>query len=128
MARLAGSFGVLALLLAGDRVVRAILEPLVARRTNEMGVRLALGASPAAVSWVVLRDSLRTIAGVPAAGFVLWFPLLRLTLCLPDGFGLDHPGMLATGAGLLLGVGVIAALLPAIRAARIDPIAAIRAE
>ncbi len=127
VARLAGSFGVLALLLAAIGLY-GVISYSVARRTNEMGVRLALGASPAAVSWVVLRDSLRTIAMGLVAGFVLWFPLLRLTRSLVYGLSPHDPGSLATGAGLLLGVGVVAALLPAIRAARTDPIQAIRAE
>jgi predicted permease len=127
VARLAGSFGTLALLLAAVGLY-GVISYSVARRTNEMGVRLALGASPAAVSWVVLRDSLRTIVAGLVAGFVFWFPLLGLTQRLVYGLSPHDPMALATGAVLLLGVGVVAALLPAIRAARIDPMEAIRAE
>jgi predicted permease len=127
VARLAGSFGILALLLAAIGLY-GVISYSVARRTNEMGVRLALGASPAGVSWVVLRDSLGTIVTGLLIGLVLWFPLLGLTKRLVYGLSPHDPLTLATGAALLLAVGFVAALLPALRAARIDPIEAIRAE
>ena len=127
VARLATSFGILALLLAAIGLY-GVISYSVARRTNELGVRLALGASPAGVSWVVIRESLRTIIIGLTAGVVLWFPLLRLTRQLVYGVSPHDPVMLAVSAGLLLLVGLAAAILPAARAARIDPIEAIRAE
>jgi predicted lysophospholipase L1 biosynthesis ABC-type transport system permease subunit len=127
VARLAGGFGLLALLLAAIGLY-GVISYSVSRRTNEMGVRLALGASPAAVSWVVLRDSLQTITLGLALGVVLWFPLLRLVRRMAYGLSPHDPATLATGAGLLLVAGMLAGLLPALRAARIDPIEAIRAE
>lgn len=127
VARLAGAFGILALLLAAIGLY-GVISYSVARRTNEMGVRLALGASPAGVSWVVIRESLRTILIGLAAGVVLWFPLLGLTRQLVYGLSPHDPVTLALSTGLLLLIGLAAALLPAARAARIDPIEAIRAE
>jgi predicted permease len=127
VARLAGGFGILALLLAAIGLYGVISYSL-ARRTNEMGVRLALGASPAGVSWVVLRDALGTIVTGLVVGLAIALPLLKLTQQLVYGLSPHDPATLAAATGLLLFVGVVAALVPALRAARIDPIEAIRAE
>jgi predicted permease len=127
VARLAGGFGALALLLAAIGMY-GVISYSVARRTNEMGVRLALGASPAGVAGVVLRDALATIVLGLVFGIALGLPLLRLTQRLVYGLSPHDPATLAASSGLLLFVGVLAALVPAIRASRIDPIEAIRAE
>jgi predicted permease len=127
VARLAAGFGILALLLAAIGLY-GVISYSVARRTNEMGVRLALGASPAGVSWVVLRDSLVTIISGLAVGLLLWFPLLGLARKLVYGLSPHDPVSLGAGTVLLLIVGLLGALLPALRASRIDPIKAIRAE
>ncbi len=127
VARLAGAFGVLALLLAAIGLY-GVISYSVARRTNEMGVRLALGATPAKVSWVVLSDSIGTIISGLALGMLIWFPLLGLTRKLVYGLSPRDPVTLAVSVMLLLAVGTLAGLLPAMRAARIDPIEAIRAE
>jgi ABC-type antimicrobial peptide transport system permease subunit len=127
VARLAGGFGILALLLAAIGLY-GVISYSVARRTNEIGVRLALGATPRGVSWVVLRDSLTTVVAGIAVGLLLWFPLLGLTRKLVYGLSPHDPTTLLAGAMLLFAIGALGALLPAIRAARIDPIQAIRAE
>lgn len=127
VARLAGTFGLLALLLAGIGLY-GVIGYSVARRTNEMGVRLALGSSPAGVSWLVIRDSLSTIALGLGFGILLSYPLLSLTRRLLFGLSPYDPVTLAGAAALLVVVGAIAALMPALRAARIDPLEAIRAE
>jgi ABC-type antimicrobial peptide transport system permease subunit len=93
-----------------------------------MGVRLALGATARAVSWIVLRDSLATILSGLALGVVLAFPALRLTRRLVFGIEPHDPQTLVVSAILLVVVGVLATLVPALRASRTDPIAAIRAE
>jgi predicted permease len=127
IARLATGFGILALLLAAIGLY-GVISYSVARRTNEMGVRLALGASPAGVSWVVLRDSLVTIASGLAVGLLLWFPLLGLAQRLVYGLSPHDPTSLVIGTASLLAVGLVGSMLPALRASRIDPIEAIRAE
>lgn len=127
VARIAGSFGLLALLLAGIGLY-GVISYSVSRRTNEIGVRLALGASPADVSWVVLRDSFLTIAAGLVLGVLLWFPLLGLAERLVYGLSPRDPGALAVASALLVAVGVVASVVPAIRAARTDPMVAIRAD
>jgi predicted permease len=127
LARIAGALGFLALLLVGIGLY-GIVAYSVSRRTNEMGVRLALGASPSKVSSIVLRDSIQTVGAGLLVGLILALPALRLTQRLVYGVGPHDPRNLAISAGLLLAVGVVAALIPALRASRINPIEAIRAE
>jgi predicted permease len=127
VARLAGSFGILALLLAAIGLY-GVISFSVSRRTNEMGVRLALGATPGSVRWIVLRDALATIVAGLVVGVMLWAPLLGLTRRLVYGLSPHDPQTLGVGALVLVAVGAVAALIPAVRASRIDPIAAIRAE
>ena len=127
VARIAGALGLLALLLVAVGLY-GVVAYSVSRRTNEMGVRLALGASARHVSWIVLRDSLTTILVGLALGAALSFPALKLTQRLVFGIDPHDPATLGVAAGALLAVGVLAALAPALRAARIDPIEAIRAE
>ena len=127
VARIAGALGLLALLLVGVGLY-GVVAYSVSRRTNEMGVRLALGASARTVSWLVLRDSLTTIIAGLVLGAALAFPALKLTQRLVFGIAPHDPGTLGAAAALLLMVGVLAALVPAWRASRIDPIEAIRAE
>ncbi|HEX7939966.1 MAG TPA: FtsX-like permease family protein, partial [Gemmatimonadaceae bacterium] len=127
VARLAGAFGVIALLLAGIGLY-GVIGYSVSRRTNEMGVRLALGASPAGVGMLVIRDSMTTVVVGLVLGLVLWFPLLGLTTKLVFGLSPHDPVTLAAGVALMALAGTIAALLPALRASRVDPVEAIRAQ
>jgi predicted permease len=127
VARLAGSFGILALVLAAIGLY-GVISYSVARRTNEMGVRLALGASPGGVSWLVLRDSLALVVIGLMAGVVLWFPVLGFTRSLLYNVSPHDPKLLGMSLGVLMVVGVLAGLIPALRASRIDPIEAIRAD
>jgi predicted permease len=127
VARIVGALGVLALLLVGVGLY-GVVAYSVSRRTNEMGVRLALGASPVDVSRIVLSDSLATILAGLGVGALLELPALKLTQNLVFGIDPYDPRTIALATVLLLAVGVVAALVPALKAARIDPIKAIRAE
>lgn len=105
-----------------------LLTVLVAGRTREIGVRIALGASPRLVARGVLRESLQnTIAGV-AIGVTLAVAAGRLVQSLLVGVSSADPQTLGIVAATLAGVAVLAALGPALRASRVDPIEALRAE
>jgi predicted permease len=121
------AFGAVALTLAAVGL-GGLLMYLVARRTNEIGVRIALGATAHDVTRMVLRDSLRMVG----AGFLIGLPcayvvarILRTAL-----FGLEplDPAAMAFAVFALVAVALGAAWIPAFRAARIDPITALRQE
>jgi predicted permease len=106
----------------------SLLGVLVAGRTREIGVRLALGASPRLVARGVVRESLQNaIAGV-AIGGGLALVAGRFVRSLLVGVSPADPWTLGTVAATLIGVAVLAALGPAIRAARVDPVESLRAE
>jgi predicted permease len=125
VARLAGSFGVLALLLAAIGLY-GVMGYSVSRRTNEMGVRLALGASPGGVRMLVLRESLMLCFAGIVFGFVLLLPVKGITGRLVYGMSPRDPATVAIATGILLLVTAAAAFIPAWRASRIDPVDAIR--
>ena len=105
-----------------------LLAVLVASRTRETGVRLALGASPRQVGRRVVRESLLNAAAGAAIGVVLAVAAGRLVQSLLVGVSPTDPWTIGAVAGGLLGVAALAALGPALRAARIDPVEALRAE
>ncbi len=126
-AMLSSTFGLLAVLLCAVGLY-GVISSAVSRRTKELGVRLALGAGPHRVIRLVLREAgllalLGVTAGVPSA--LLIGRGIRSLL-----FGVQQDDWRSIGAAvaLLLTVAVVAAWLPARRAARVDPLVALRAE
>jgi ABC-type antimicrobial peptide transport system permease subunit len=124
---LSTAFGVLAVGLSAVGLI-GLLGYTVARRTNEIGVRMALGASESAVVGLVLRDSLTLLT----IGIVIGIPGAFLVGCLLKStlFNL-HPDDPITGGISIAILGTVAAAatwLPASRAARIDPMTALREE
>jgi predicted permease len=120
-------FGGLALLLA-SLGLHGLMSYTVARRTREIGVRMALGAQRGQVLWMVLRRtlalvSLGTLVGIPCA-------LASTRLIRNQLFGLstDDPVTLVFTALCLFAVGAVAGYVPARRATKIDPLAALRQE
>jgi predicted lysophospholipase L1 biosynthesis ABC-type transport system permease subunit len=100
----------------------------VAQRTREIGVRLAIGAEPARVLRMVLGDGLRlAVLGLFIGGAVAWSASGMLQAIL---YGIE-PSDLPTWAGvtiLLIGIAAVASLVPAWRAARLDPVVAMRSD
>jgi putative ABC transport system permease protein len=122
-----GSFAGAALSLAALGLY-GLLAVLVASRTRDIGVRIALGASPTGIARAVLRESvLNTLVGI---GIGLVFALAggRAVEGILVGVSGTDLRMLCTVAAALLAVSVAAALAPAWRAARVDPIVALRAD
>jgi predicted permease len=127
LAQLTAGFGALALAVACLGLYGS-LSYSVARRTKELGVRLALGALPSRVRWQVLRETLTLVAIGAVAGVVIaaltaaWIASLLYELSPRD------PLTFAVAVGVLLVVGGMAGLLPAWRASRVDPLIALRAD
>jgi ABC-type antimicrobial peptide transport system permease subunit len=101
---------------------------LVSQRTKELGVRLALGAEPSRVAWLVVADGMRVAATGIAIGLVgAWFAT-QLTASLLYGVSPRDPLTLGAVVAVLLAVAAVANYLPARRAARVDPLVALRQE
>jgi putative ABC transport system permease protein len=125
-AALLGAFAAMALLMAAIGLY-GVLSQLVAERRREVGVRMALGASPGAVAGLVVRHCLLLTATGIAVGAVTATAGMRLL----RSFLLTGPGrplVLAGVAALMLAIALVAGAAPAWRAARIDPAVALREE
>jgi ABC-type antimicrobial peptide transport system permease subunit len=124
---LSGVFGALALLLTTVGLY-GVISYTVARRTNEIGIRIALGAGRASVIGLVLRETgLILVAGL-AGGTLLALAVGRASASLLYGLKSDNPLALITGGAVLTIVAVAASYLPAARAARVNPVVALREE
>jgi ABC-type antimicrobial peptide transport system permease subunit len=122
---LIGLFSVIALLLSAIGIY-GLMHYLVVRRTNEIGVRMALGARYESVLVLVLRQGLKLAGSGILAGVVVALALTRLLSSLLFGVSPTDPVTFATAPLLLLGVATLASWIPARRAARIDPLLALR--
>ena len=124
---LTSGFGVLALALASVGVY-GIMAYSVAQRTNEIGIRLALGALPSQVRGMILRES-TWLAGVGvAAGAAAALVLCRLLRSMLYGIRPDDPATMVGGVAILLAVALAASWIPARRAAGVEPFEALRHE
>jgi len=124
---LAITFGGLAAALAAIGI-SGVMAYSVARRTREIGIRIALGAATGDVHWLVFREvSFMTVfgllVGVPAA-----YGVGKLAESILFGVKASDPSMMGVAVALLITVAVVSGFLPARRAARIDPMVALRYE
>jgi ABC-type antimicrobial peptide transport system permease subunit len=124
-ATLAGFFGGLALILATIGLY-GVVSYGVARRRNEIGVRIALGAGSSRVVRMVLTDVGRIVVIGVLIGVALSTAATRLLTTFIYEVKPNDPTTLVGSALLLVIVGALAAALPAWRAARLDPVAALR--
>ncbi len=127
MATLSGFFGLLALLLVSIGLY-GILSYSVASRTNEIGIRMALGAKTRDVLWLVLREALLLVLVGVAVGLPVVYFATRLTETLLYGLTPTDAVSLGLATLLMLAVALVAGYLPARRAARVDPMVALRYE
>ena len=127
MAELVSGFGILAALLAAIGIF-GVMAYTVARRTREIGIRLALGATTNGVRWLVLRESVVIVLAGLAIGLPSAFALSQLAASLLYGVRPHDPWSFAIAALLMTVIGAGAAWLPARRASKVDPMVALRNE
>ena len=126
-ATLVTAFGAIALILAAIGLY-GVMAFSVARRTSEIGIRVALGAQRGNVQWLVLRQSLfLTLSGV-IVGIPCALALTGLVKKLLFGIKPNDPASIAGAVGIMLAVAACAAWIPARRASRVDPMVVLRHE
>ncbi|MEP7273579.1 MAG: ABC transporter permease [Acidobacteriota bacterium] len=127
MAMLSGFFGLLAGLLATIGLY-GVISYSVARRKHEIGIRIALGASRRAVIRLVLLEAGLLLAVGLVAGSVLAVLAARTASSMLFGLQPYDPLTISLAVGLLASVGIAASYIPALRAAAVDPMVALRSE
>ncbi len=127
MTRLTGGFGALGLVLACVGLY-GLLGYSVARRTREIGIRVALGAPQRGVRWMIVSRALGLLAAGVAFGIPAAWLLSRWVESMLFGVTPADPWVIAGAAALLATAGMLAAYFPARRATRVDPITALRHE
>jgi ABC-type antimicrobial peptide transport system permease subunit len=100
----------------------------IARRRNEIGVRIALGAEQSRVVRMVLREVATIVTVGVVLGVALSLGATRLVVSFLYEIAPTNPATLGVSAAVLVAVGLAAAALPAWRAAKLDPVAALREE
>ena len=121
------AMGFLALLVAAIGVY-SVIAYSVSQRAHEMGVRIALGARLGDISRLVVGEGLRTVAVGIVAGVVLSLAMGKLVASLLYGISPRDPSVMIGAAGILAVIGIAASVIPALRAARVDPMTTLRVE
>jgi putative ABC transport system permease protein len=124
---LVSSFGMLAVIIAAVGIA-GVLGFSVSARTNEIGIRMSLGADPGRVERMILGEGVVLLAGGLVLGVAGAFFAVRVVKGLLFGVAPHDPSTFIGVAVLMAAIGVVACLVPALRAARIDPAIAMRAE
>jgi ABC-type antimicrobial peptide transport system permease subunit len=127
VAYLTSAFGILSLALASVGLY-GVMSYAVARRTAELGIRMALGAHPSQVLWMVLRESLVLVGLGVAFGLPLVFAASRFLKEMLFGLAPGDSATVASATLVLVAVAAVASYLPALRASRIEPTVALRYE
>ncbi|HLJ46888.1 MAG TPA: ADOP family duplicated permease [Bryobacteraceae bacterium] len=127
LAWLSSAFGVLGLILAAVGLF-GVLGYHVARRTAEIGVRVALGAARSQIRWLVLRQALAIVVAGIVAGLGLTIAMGRVLTGLVFGVSVYDPRLMGVSIAVLAFTAVAAAWIPARRASSVDPVIALRQE
>jgi ABC-type antimicrobial peptide transport system permease subunit len=105
-----------------------VIAYMVIRRTNEIGIRMALGADRRAILFMIMREAGQMVGAALAIGLGLTLLASRAVSSLLYGLTPRDPMSLMGAAAAVVGVAVIATLVPAQRAADLDPMVALRQE
>jgi predicted permease len=127
VAQLSTFFGLLAVFLSAIGIY-GLMSYVVSRRTNEIGIRMALGAERTHVGWLVMREILVLVAIGIAIGVPAVLASSSLVSHMLYGVGGSNALNLLGAIGVMLGIALLAGYLPARRAARVDPMVALRYE
>ena len=127
IAELSCLFGLVALILAAAGLY-GVMSYMVSRRTGEIGIRMALGAQPLEVQKMVLRESLGLVVAGLAIGVPLTIAMAHLVSSQLYGISRSDPLTIIAAAGLQTAIAALATYLPARRAAKVDPMVALRYE
>jgi putative ABC transport system permease protein len=127
IAKLSATFGLLALALAVVGLY-GVVAYVTTQRTGEIGVRMALGADRRDVRWLVLRDTLKLVVIGMLIGIPVALACARLLESQLYEVGPNDPLAVSIGIGTLSLAALLAGYVPARRAARVDPLIALRCE
>lgn len=127
VAALSRAFGALALLLAAVGLY-SLLSYSVSRKTREIGLRMALGSSLAAVRWLVVREAAVLVVAGTAAGVLIALAAGRVIAQAFLGVAAADVAALGISSGVLGLIALVAVSIPAVRATRVDPIIALRSD
>jgi len=119
--------GLLASLLAAVGLY-GVMAYVVARRTREIGIRMALGATQKNVAWMILREILGMLAAGLCIGLIAAYGIGKVVESLLFGVKAGDPIVFVIAAGLLIAVALLAGWLPSRKAANVDPMVALRYE
>jgi ABC-type antimicrobial peptide transport system permease subunit len=124
---LLGFFALVGLTLAATGLY-GLISFLVTQRTQEMGIRIAIGATPAQIAGLMLKHVLYwSLSGVLIGSAFTTF-VVRSLRTIVFKVPVENPALFALSACLMIAVAIAAGLIPSLRATRIDPIAALRQE
>ena len=124
---LLGAFAAVALLLA-TLGIYGVISYLVGQRTHELGIRIALGAKRRDVLRLVLNHGMKMALGGVALGLLVALALTRVLTKMVYGVSPTDPATFITLTLLLISVALLACMIPAWRAAKVDPLVALRDE